>query len=338
MPADAAIAQLQQSDGGRIAAYRRIGAGAQARGRRPTRRAARPGGDDLPFVYFGTLLTQGQGLARVVATGRAHRDRQDRQGAADAGAGTEQHPAGNAASGAHLRGDRAGAMRARYCSLRLHARRLAERIARWNHAGDGESAGRISGRAHGIPGARGVADFATRRADAAAIGDRDAGIHDGAVRGQDRHAHSEPHGGAQALGAGQRVRYARISVGTFPPELHRDRRCWRANESPSIRWRRPTTSSRATRAPVAVEKLDAWTLAHAYPLSPEQLSVAHIWQPQGSDGYVVAAKGAAGGDRGAVCAERRPTRARYTTQVAKMAGDGLARAGGGKRHALAGAR
>src|SRR6185295_3125823 len=28
-----------------------------------------PGGDDLPFVYFGTLLTQGQGLARVVATG-----------------------------------------------------------------------------------------------------------------------------------------------------------------------------------------------------------------------------------------------------------------------------
>ena len=29
----------------------------------------RPGGDDLPFVFSGTLLTQGQGLARVVATG-----------------------------------------------------------------------------------------------------------------------------------------------------------------------------------------------------------------------------------------------------------------------------
>lgn len=29
----------------------------------------RPGGDDLPFVYYGTLLTQGQGLGRVVATG-----------------------------------------------------------------------------------------------------------------------------------------------------------------------------------------------------------------------------------------------------------------------------
>ena len=31
----------------------------------------RPGGDDLPHVYSGTLLTRGHGLARVVATGRA---------------------------------------------------------------------------------------------------------------------------------------------------------------------------------------------------------------------------------------------------------------------------
>jgi Ca2+-transporting ATPase len=31
---------------------------------------ARPGGDDLPFVYSGTLLTRGQGIAHVVATGR----------------------------------------------------------------------------------------------------------------------------------------------------------------------------------------------------------------------------------------------------------------------------
>ena len=33
--------------------------------------AARPGGDDLPYVYSGTLVTNGQGLARVVATGAA---------------------------------------------------------------------------------------------------------------------------------------------------------------------------------------------------------------------------------------------------------------------------
>ncbi|HEY4956922.1 MAG TPA: HAD-IC family P-type ATPase, partial [Caldimonas sp.] len=31
--------------------------------------ALRPGGDDLPMVYAGTLIVQGQGLARVVATG-----------------------------------------------------------------------------------------------------------------------------------------------------------------------------------------------------------------------------------------------------------------------------
>jgi Ca2+-transporting ATPase len=35
-------------------------------GVRPT---CRPGGDDLPFVYSGTMLVQGRGIARVVATG-----------------------------------------------------------------------------------------------------------------------------------------------------------------------------------------------------------------------------------------------------------------------------
>ena len=33
--------------------------------------AARPGGDDLPYVYSGTLVTSGQGVARVIATGAA---------------------------------------------------------------------------------------------------------------------------------------------------------------------------------------------------------------------------------------------------------------------------
>ena len=32
---------------------------------------ARPGGDDLPFVYSGTLVVQGQGIAEVLATGLA---------------------------------------------------------------------------------------------------------------------------------------------------------------------------------------------------------------------------------------------------------------------------
>ncbi len=39
-------------------------------GAAPTQ-ASRPGGDDLPYVYSGSLVTSGQGLARVVATGAA---------------------------------------------------------------------------------------------------------------------------------------------------------------------------------------------------------------------------------------------------------------------------
>jgi P-type Ca2+ transporter type 2C len=35
----------------------------------PTREMARPGGDDLPFVFSGTLVIQGQGIAEVKATG-----------------------------------------------------------------------------------------------------------------------------------------------------------------------------------------------------------------------------------------------------------------------------
>ncbi|MEI7905701.1 MAG: HAD-IC family P-type ATPase, partial [Candidatus Firestonebacteria bacterium] len=31
--------------------------------------STQPGGDDLPFVYSGTMITQGMGLARVLATG-----------------------------------------------------------------------------------------------------------------------------------------------------------------------------------------------------------------------------------------------------------------------------
>jgi len=30
---------------------------------------ARPGGDDLPFLYSGSLIVQGQGIARVIAVG-----------------------------------------------------------------------------------------------------------------------------------------------------------------------------------------------------------------------------------------------------------------------------
>ena len=75
-------------------------------------------------------------------------------------------------------------------------------------------------------------------------------------------------------------------------------------------------------APGAVETVGAWTLAHSYPLSPAQLSVAHVWQLHGSDGYVVAAKGAPEAIA-ELCALDGTQRAAIHTQVVRMAGDGL---------------
>ena len=39
---------------------------------------ARPGGDDLPYVFSGALVVRGTGVAEVTATGAQQRDRQDR--------------------------------------------------------------------------------------------------------------------------------------------------------------------------------------------------------------------------------------------------------------------
>ena len=67
---------------------------------------------------------------------------------------------------------------------------------------------------------------------------------------------------------------------------------WRANGIRSIRWKRPS-GCWATKYLASSEHLhNNWTLVHEYPLSPELLALSHVWQsPDGSD-YVVAAKGA----------------------------------------------
>ena len=58
--------------GRRIAADRRVRAG--AKGRRANRspdRGARPGGDNSPYVFSGSLVVRGAGIAEVIATGAA---------------------------------------------------------------------------------------------------------------------------------------------------------------------------------------------------------------------------------------------------------------------------
>ena len=76
------------------------------------------------------------------------------------------------------------------------------------------------------------------------------------------------------------------------------------------------------RAPDAVAKLRTWTLAHSYPLSPEQLSVAYIWQTGEDDAHVVAAKGAPEAIV-PLCTLEAAERAAIKAQVAAMAADGL---------------
>ena len=53
--------------------------------------AAQPGGDDLPFVYSGTLVTAGQGIAEVTATGI--RSEIGKIGKCSAGRGYRRDPA-----------------------------------------------------------------------------------------------------------------------------------------------------------------------------------------------------------------------------------------------------
>ena len=76
------------------------------------------------------------------------------------------------------------------------------------------------------------------------------------------------------------------------------------------------------RVPATVDRLTAWTLVHNYPLTPEQLSVAHIWRKHGTSGYVVAAKGAPEAIA-EICTLDTAQRAEIRTQVAMMAGEGF---------------
>ena len=320
VPADAAIAECQQSDGRRIAAYRRIGARAQARGRRPTPLATRPGGDDLPFVYFGTLLTQGQGLARVVATG-VHTEigkigkalqtlvpelssiqRETRRavlifaviGLALCVLVTVLY--------AYTRGDWLNGLLA---GITLAMANLPEEFPVVLTVFLALGAWRIS--------QRGVL---TRRPSAIeTLGSTTVLCVDktGTLT-QNRMA-------VRRLWVPGKEFDVEDSVGTFPSELI-EVAMLASEREPFDPMEKAYHRLARERAPAAVEKLDAWTLAHAYPLSPEQLSVAHVWQALDSDGYVVAAKGAPEAIA-EMCALDGAQRAEIRAQVAKMAGEGL---------------
>ncbi len=159
-----------------------------------TDQVAPPGGDDQPFLYSGTLVVQGKGTARVLAT--AGNTALGRIGQAlstlEAGAqpGADRDCAGGQAGRAveHRSGDPAGGL-VRHC-----ARRLAQRHPGRADAGDGAVAGGIAADTDDFSGAGGVAHRPAAGVDAAHFRHRDAGGGDRAVRRQDRHPDPKPDG------------------------------------------------------------------------------------------------------------------------------------------------
>jgi Ca2+-transporting ATPase len=280
----------------------------------------RPGGDDLPFVYSGTLLTQGQGLARVVATGV--RTEIGKIGKAlqtlVPEPSTIQRETRRAVLifaviglalcvlvtvlYAYTRGDWLNGLLA---GITLAMANLPEEFPVVLTVFLALGAWRISQR--GVLTRRPSA-IETLGAATVLCVDKTGTLT------QNRMA-------VRRLWAPGKEIDVQDSVGTFPSEVI-EVATLASEREPFDPMEKAYHRLAQEHAPTAVEKLDAWTLAHTYPLSHEQLSVAHVWQAQGTDGYVVAAKGAPEAIA-EICALDAAQRAEIRAQVAKMAGQGL---------------
>ena len=159
-----------------------------------------PGGDDLPFVFSGTLVVRGQGLAEVRATGPRSEIGRIGQALVE----IETAPADLSRQTARLvrcRGRRrAGLLRAGRRALRPAARLLAGRGARRHRPGHVDAAGGVSPGADRVHGHGRLAHVAGAGADPPCRGDRNPGRSNRAVHRQDRHADREPHDGRRAAG------------------------------------------------------------------------------------------------------------------------------------------
>jgi Ca2+-transporting ATPase len=140
--------------------------------------SARPGGDDLPFVFSGALVVRGAGLAEVIATGVR----------------SEIGKIGQSLSTLETEPPRLQAQTQRLVRLfalvgggvsavRTLSRRLARCGARGDCARHVDVARRVSRRAHRVHGDGRVAHLSRARADAARIRDRDAGLRHCSVYG-----------------------------------------------------------------------------------------------------------------------------------------------------------
>ena len=179
VPADCVLAVDQQSAGRRIAADRRIGAGAQDHGGPCGRPGDRPPGRRGPSLR---LLRYARGARRWhgnrALDRSAHRDRPDWPGAGEDRARAAATATADAPTGPQFRGGRTVDQPACGAALRLPARRLAAGAAGRHRARHVDAAGGISPGPDGLHGDGRLAPVAGPGADPPRGGDRNAGVGD----------------------------------------------------------------------------------------------------------------------------------------------------------------
>ena len=258
--------------------------------RRPGAAAARarPGGDDLPFVFSGALVVRGAGFAEVTATGV--RSEIGKIGQSLSAMETEP-PRLRAQTQKLVRlFALVGRRRERACrrAVRALARRLARCGARRHRARHVDAAGRVSRRAHRVHGDGRVAHLARPRAHAPRVGDRDAGLRDRSVHRQDRHPDPQPHVDRRVAPEGRQRPRGRERR-RAEPCLCRIAALGHSGER--ARALRPMEKAfHELGAHARVKTADGGALVRAYGLRPELLAVTHVWRDGG--GFLIASKGA----------------------------------------------
>ncbi|MGC1818812.1 MAG: cation-translocating P-type ATPase, partial [Casimicrobiaceae bacterium] len=281
---------------------------------------AHPGGDDLPFVYSGSLLTSGQGVARITATGA--RTELGRIGKALEALVPEPSPIQKETRRAIvvfatiglslcalvtvlfglLRGDWLNGLLA---GITLAMANLPEEFPVVLTVFLALGAWRISRR--GVLTRRAPA-IETLGATTVLCVDKTGTL-------------TENRMAVRRLWAdGREIDLDDAQADDFPELLEFS--VLASERAPFDPMERAYRDLARERSPDVVDRLDNHTLAHSYALSPEQLSVAYIWQPPDRDTHVVAAKGAPEAIMD-LCDLAAGTRSEIHAEVARMAADGL---------------
>ena len=284
----------------------------------------RPGGDGSPFVYSGTLVVAGQGLARVTATGLA----------------SELGKIGRSLRG--LDGGETRLEREVHGVVRVLAAAgvtlcvlVAVLYGVLRH-------GWLDGALAGLALAISVVpeEFPVILTLCLAIG---------AWRISRRHVLVRRMPALEALGAttvlcvdktgtltenrmavtmlsvdGERHRLAPEAAGDLPETFHRllEFAVLASQQSPFDPMERAINEVARARLSGTEHLHDTWTLAREYPLSRELLAISHVWRAPRGDGWIVAAKGAPEAivDLCHLDSERA---ARVAAETAALAEDGL---------------